>query len=219
MCRYADFVTFDCARLTISQSISTLCKKSEKVYFTKMSNYPSENPMFLHILANQTVFDSLTNSPLVYAEDVTLSVSNATSWKHIGLWYYVMRPLRNTSIPESQKTRKTSKRHRVLNRLHHYVMSVASDLFLLFLCLCFHKGHSGAMSASVMRTSGSTPVLSCQRPDSTHCAAVRLRFRVCRYVIHCDYTLTADSRPILILFSETPDTDPLWAHLPSTIKL
>lgn len=26
-----------------------------------MSNYPSENPMFLHVLANQTVFDSLTN--------------------------------------------------------------------------------------------------------------------------------------------------------------
>lgn len=40
-------------------------------------------------------------------------------------------------------------------------------------CLCFHKGQSGAMSASVMRTSGETPVLSCQALNNSYCAAVK----------------------------------------------
>lgn len=64
------------------------------------------------------------------------------------------------------------------------------------------------MSASVMRTSGVTPVLSCQRPNNTYCAAARLSFRVWRRAIHCDYTLTvpADTGPFLMLFSETPHT-------------
>lgn len=77
------------------------------------------------------------------------------------------------------------------------------------------------MSASVMRTSGVTPVPSCQRPNNTYCAAVRLRFRVCRRVIHCDYTLTvtAAGRPFLMLFPETLYTDPPWALLLNTIQL
>lgn len=66
------------------------------------------------------------------------------------------------------------------------------------------------MSASIIRTFGVTPVLRCQRPNNTHCAAARLRFCVCRRVIHYDYTLTvtADSGPFLMLFSEKPHTDP-----------
>lgn len=97
------------------------------------------------------------------------------------------------------------------------IMSVASDL-CFYVRLCFHKVPSGAMSASVMRTSGLTPVLSCQRPDNTYCAAARLRFHVRRHVILSDYTLAADSGAVLILFSQTPDSEPSRAHLPSHIK-